>query len=230
MNEIKIYEKRGTMSEYVYVFQHKDYPFLYVGRTSNIKKRIKEHLYSDSDNIGRKYTDLLLESSVYYYTMKNKAESISVEAFLINKYKPKLNKSLVYDSKSEPSNMEIILPYPIVLDLNQITNTKDFYKQKEITHNTLKKLNELIEENAKYEAQIFEISKKNSKLLDVQNTLMINNDADPILVDFDEVEYILKNISKTYELEFYGCLYDTNGKVEYVSKITGNSNRISYYG
>lgn len=85
---------------YVYRYIHPEYPWLYVGKTKNLKQRIKDHDTSNSDNIDRKYETLLKESSVYYIELENSAQMSMVELFLIDKYKPFLNKKDKYKNKS----------------------------------------------------------------------------------------------------------------------------------
>ena len=99
--------------EYVYVYMHPEHPYLYVGRTCNLEKRIETHDTNDADNIDREYVGLLHEASVYYIPLQNKAESIIVETYLINKYKPLLNKMLKYE---DVSSLEVKVPRFVKMD------------------------------------------------------------------------------------------------------------------
>ena len=85
---------------YVYRYVHPDFPYLYVGKTKNLVNRIYEHDYSKNDNIDRKYETLLQESSVYYIEFNNSTQMSAVELFLIDKYKPYLNKKDKFDGES----------------------------------------------------------------------------------------------------------------------------------
>ena len=95
------------MAYYVYQYLHPEYGHLYCGRTDNLYKRIYDHNNKKEDNIPRKYEKLLKESVVMYVELLNKAEGISVEAYCINKYKPYLNKALIYEGKETKIKMEI---------------------------------------------------------------------------------------------------------------------------
>lgn len=95
------------MSEYVYAYIHPEHGWVYVGRTSDLAKRIQQHDNSTQDNIGAEHSALLHDSSVHYIEVANKAESICIEAYLINKNAPMLNKALVYNDKSSSIQMQM---------------------------------------------------------------------------------------------------------------------------
>ena len=48
--------------QYVYRYIHPNYPWLYVGRTDDLTRRIDEHDKGLFDNIDEEYKNLLLES------------------------------------------------------------------------------------------------------------------------------------------------------------------------
>ena len=86
--------------QYVYRYIHPNYPWLYVGRTDDLIQRIDEHDNQLSDNIDAEYRDLLLQSFVLYTEVENKAQAIALESYLIDVYKPTLNKSNKYYGES----------------------------------------------------------------------------------------------------------------------------------
>ena len=86
--------------QYVYRYIHPNYPWLYVGRTDDLIRRIDEHDNQLSDNIDAEYRDLLLQSFVLYTEVENKAQAIALESYLIDVYKPTLNKSNKYYGES----------------------------------------------------------------------------------------------------------------------------------
>lgn len=86
--------------QYVYRYIHPNYPWLYVGRTDNLIRRIEEHDKSFDDNIDEEYRNLLLESFVVYTEVKNKTQAIVLENYLIDVYKPTLNKFNKYHGES----------------------------------------------------------------------------------------------------------------------------------
>jgi excinuclease UvrABC nuclease subunit len=70
---------------------HPDYPYLYIGQTTNLQKRIETHDSSPNDNIDRKFQDALKESFVLFFEVDNKTQADYVEKYLIDKYNPTLN-------------------------------------------------------------------------------------------------------------------------------------------
>lgn len=100
----KINEQYGYIlnkePQYVYRYIHPNYPWLYVGRTNDLSRRIYEHDKGICDNIDKKYNNLLLESFVVYIKLDNKAQSIALESYLIDVYKPTLNNFNKYYGKS----------------------------------------------------------------------------------------------------------------------------------
>lgn len=92
---------------YVYRYIHPEYPWLYVGKTKSLENRIKTHDFGKTDNIERKYENLLLESSVYYLELENSTQMSIVELYLIDKYSPHLNKKDKHMSKSK---MKLTIP------------------------------------------------------------------------------------------------------------------------
>lgn len=86
--------------QYVYRYIHPNYSWLYVGRTNDLQRRIYEHDCGIYDNIDKQYNNLLLESFVVYTQLDNKAQSVTLENYLIDVYKPTLNKANKYYGKS----------------------------------------------------------------------------------------------------------------------------------
>jgi len=82
--------------EYVYIYMHPQYPYLYIGRTCDLKHRIWCHDNNERDNISREHEKLLNESTVYYVELNSRTESEIAETYLINKHKPLLNKAKKY--------------------------------------------------------------------------------------------------------------------------------------
>ena len=86
--------------QYVYRYIHPNYPWLYVGRTDDLTRRIDEHDKGLFDNIDEEYKNLLLESFVVYTEINNKTQAIVLENYLIDVYKPTLNKFNKYYGES----------------------------------------------------------------------------------------------------------------------------------
>lgn len=138
------------MASYVYRYMHPDYPWLYVGKTNNLKERIATHDSANADNISREYEPLLKESVVLYIELANSLQSTYIEKMLIDKYKPFLNKM---DKVEEESPIEFTLPkwkkYIRGCDLNKVSPDAS-----KITKEFNDKLNSIRSQRMKAEAQI----------------------------------------------------------------------------
>lgn len=78
----------------VYKYIYKD-SIIYIGKTdSSLKQRIKEHSKEE------KFYKYLSDVKIYFIKLRNKAETSFMETYLINKYKPVLNVTDVYDGDS----------------------------------------------------------------------------------------------------------------------------------
>lgn len=86
---------------------HPDIGWVYIGKTNDLYNRINTHDNSKFDNIDRKYAQLLKESSVYYLELNGDNQIDYVEKYLIDKYKPFLNKK---DKKEIECCIEMKLP------------------------------------------------------------------------------------------------------------------------
>ena len=69
------------MKYYIYKYVVNN-EIVYIGKTSNLEKRIKQH---ESDKLKN------LQASIYYFECQNKTAMTSWEYNLINKYHPKYN-------------------------------------------------------------------------------------------------------------------------------------------
>ena len=112
--------------QYVYRYIHPNYPWLYVGRTDDLIRRIDEHDNQLSDNIDAEYRDLLLQSFVLYTEVENKAQAIALESYLIDVYKPTLNKSNKYYGESRCDVYDINWKkYIRISDISNSNNDND---------------------------------------------------------------------------------------------------------
>ena len=83
------------MATYVYKYSHPNHEWLYVGKAdSTVKERVRAHRKE------HKFKPFLNEVEIYYLELDNKAQSKFVESYLIDKYKPYLNKIDKYDGES----------------------------------------------------------------------------------------------------------------------------------
>lgn len=95
------------MPYYVYRYMHPDYPWLYVGKTVNLKNRIYQHDFCSSDNIDRSKSELLQDSTVLYIELANATQMNYIEKILIDKYKPELN---IADNHPEECPIDFTFP------------------------------------------------------------------------------------------------------------------------
>jgi predicted GIY-YIG superfamily endonuclease len=81
----------------VYFLENRFGEVIYIGKTSNFKRRIREHL----NGIGRSSLFCAHIHMVRLYAIKDEFEREIYETYLINKYKPFYNVSKVYDKAEE---------------------------------------------------------------------------------------------------------------------------------
>lgn len=157
------------MGYYIYRYVHPDYPWLYVGQTIDIEKRIKSHDSNNGDNISRKYENLLKESRVLFFEVGGKNQMNYVESFLIDKYKPYLNKKDKFVDRECPVEMKLPT-WQIYRDRDSSleSSTKDFLK-------ILKKVEKAQEEIEAKKRLISNLEKevevKNEQLKDAESKL-----------------------------------------------------------
>lgn len=222
---------------YVYRYIHPDDPWLYVGRTENLKSRIGQHDFSKSDNINRQYEEMLKEASVYYIKLKNKAQSMAVESYLIDKYKPTLNKMGIYnDSNDDDSvcNIEIKIPKWIKFirnhEISIFNNTNRFntfnseleqkYKQLKNDYNIL--------QNKYDDIANKDTSSVNYKIKNSNNNFQLSvKSPDIVLDENDVVKYSVEEIFKIFEInpesDLVFKIYSCNHNGEYIEHIVDKS-------
>lgn len=81
-----MFERKG----YVYKMIDMSNQVLYVGKTVNITRRMKQHFSNKSHLYGRGLYENI--QRIEYITCKNEYESLQTELYYINFYKPKFNK------------------------------------------------------------------------------------------------------------------------------------------
>ena len=70
------------MGFYIYKYENNNGKIIYIGQTTNLKERIKQHTKDKLENFVGK---------IYYFECENKTSMNSWEYFLINKYHPQYN-------------------------------------------------------------------------------------------------------------------------------------------
>jgi len=147
---------------YVYRYVHPEYPWLYVGKTKNLESRIRTHDFDKSDNIDRKYANLLMESSVYYLEFENSTQMSFVELYLIDKYSPYLNKK---DNHTDESKMELSMPR-----WKKYLRSYELQESTQIQSKRLSKLNDKLKiysnKIAEAESRLADRTERLSKLMD----------------------------------------------------------------
>lgn len=214
---------------YVYRYMHPDYPWLYVGKTIDLHRRIYSHDKLNSDNIDRKYTTLLLESTVYFITLDNSAQMDLMELYLIDKHKPYLNKKDKHDTQS-------------ILEL-KIPKWKRYVRSHEISNNNFnKKTKNLAQEIEILDSKIAELeTARSNKIAEISSCekeieCLINIESDfkkykieassllskPFMthsnklfyrIDIDEINLIFQEFPES-NLKFYLDIYNCNGDME----------------
>lgn len=212
------------MGYYIYRYVHPDYPWLYVGQTIDIEKRIKSHDSNNGDNISRKYENLLKESRVLFFEVGGKNQMDYVESFLIDKYKPYLNKKDKFVDRECPVEMKLPT-WQIYRDRDSSleSSTKDFLK-------ILKKVEKAQEEIEAKKKAVSDLEKeievKNEQLKDAESKLNALTSIVPSALRptedlkdkksiFVDVKFI-KEFYKTYpnsDVTFTSISYSETGRV-----------------
>lgn len=212
------------MGYYIYRYVHPDYPWLYVGQTIDIEKRIKSHDSNSGDNISRKYENLLKESKVLYFEVNGKNQMDYVESFLIDRHKPYLNKKDKFVDRE--CTVEMKLPTWQIYrdrDFSLESSTKDFLK----ILKRVEKAQEEIEEKKKAVSDLEkEIEVKNEQLKDAESKLnALTSIVPPALHSSKDLEdkksifvdvKFIKEFYKTFpnsDVAFTSINYSETGKV-----------------
>ena len=211
------------MGYYIYRYVHPDYPWLYVGQTIDIEKRIKSHDSNNGDNISRKYESLLKESRVLFFEVGGKNQMDYIESFLIDKYKPYLNKKDKFVDRE--CTVEMKLPtWQIYRDRDSSleSSTKDFLK----ILKRVEKAQEEIEAKKRVISNLEkEVEVKNEQLKDAESKLNALTSIVPSALHpaedlkdkksiFVDVKFI-KEFYKTYpnsDVTFTSISYSETGK------------------
>ncbi len=132
------------MDFYIYKYvQHGQ--IIYIGKTTNLDKRIKEHTKDKLKNF---------KGEIYYFKCPHKTAMDSWEYFLINKYHPLYNKSL-----NEKVNININEPeWTLYMNNTKIINISDYLEltSKNINNHT-KSDTTIISGPQKKEIQVFSL-------------------------------------------------------------------------
>lgn len=145
---------------YVYRYMHPDYPWLYIGKTKHLDRRIREHARSNGDNIDPKYRDIVNEAYILYIRLSNQTEMDILELYLIDKYKPKLNRASKY---SGGGSLKMRVPKwekydENIQSLSRIVKKEDEYKH--YVELLRLKIERAKEDNARAESLRSEVEKK----------------------------------------------------------------------
>ena len=208
------------MSTYVYKYSHSDYEWLYVGKADN---SVAQRVYGHSKE--SKFQPFLDKVKIYYIELDNKAQSKFVESYLIDKYKPHLNRTDKYEGESP---FELNLPqwklYDSLIHNNSsqplMENTWDKKRKSEIEKlerkykSEISNLNfELKKQKEKYET-IFKVYESQKEL-----TEYYKKDAEKskdILLNLNDryetsIEIHKKHLESSYsrELDLYKSKYES---------------------
>lgn len=89
---------------YVYYFKNFNNEIIYVGRTNNIKRRMKEHFLNG--HLDKDCYDEVC-SIMYAQINDSKYDTEICETLLINKYKPKYNTEKMFNEKFDKTSFEL---------------------------------------------------------------------------------------------------------------------------
>lgn len=93
------------MNNYVYYFVDYNDEIIYVGRTNNLSRRMKEHF--KNGHLGKECYEEV-KDIMYAETNDSKYDTEICETLLINKYKPKYNKEKVFLENENKTSYKLI--------------------------------------------------------------------------------------------------------------------------
>ncbi|MBI3954491.1 GIY-YIG nuclease family protein [Candidatus Collierbacteria bacterium] len=112
----------------IYIFEDKDRSPLYIGKSINLRSRLKQHFDLRTDPFSKQSRFIALSASVYYQTVGSDLEAIILEAHLIKSYQPFYNNL----TKDDKSGTHITLSNPpqskISIQRSSDLNLKDYLK------------------------------------------------------------------------------------------------------
>ena len=98
----------------IYIFEDANRKPLYIGKSINLKSRLKQHYEGFKEASTKAYNFFPLTKTLYYKTVLNDLEAVILESNYIKSYKPRYNditkdnKSHLYVIFSNPPNTKII--------------------------------------------------------------------------------------------------------------------------
>lgn len=201
---MNLQKKPSMNNEYtIYFFYDTSKTLLYIGKTTNLRERIKHHLYPSvvENEPWKKEINI---HDIIIYPCANKCDMDIYETYFINKYKPKYNRDKVYGVK--PS---FKLPY--LEGIKYVFNPATMYTKQFLEYIDLRDSSDPdIELLAKYENEfpIFKRDYENTQkkesaliareLLTVWNSLSLKTRVSIMEYDLDSLKkYPLKWDSKT---------------------------------
>lgn len=141
--------------EYIYMFVNEGKEVIYVGKTKNIKNRIRQHFGKEGHLEKEAY---LLTTSIYYSYVPSANEARIYELYYISKYQPKYN--LVFGDGGEISFELPELSFSIFI-LNQEIKFNNLFEENEYLTSKI----ELLEkEKRMMESKIEEFSYQSKKI------------------------------------------------------------------
>lgn len=211
---------------YIYRYVHPNYPYLYVGQTTNLKTRIKSHDTNNGDNINRQYTDLLQQSEVLFFKVNSKSQMDYIESYLIDKYKPYLNKAK--KNPTQKCDVEMTLPeWQLFKERDRrsvvsVVTEKDFLN---IVHQTEKKVEEsqqMITNNQKIILELEgQIQKKKKELDETISKINLYNKSKKNNNPVDDNSLF---VSKNFIEDFYTAF--PNSDITFTSKIYSERGKV----
>lgn len=210
---------------YVYVYIHPEYGHVYVGKAANLCQRLRNHKYSESDNIHADGKKILETCSIYYLELANAAQAVCVEAYLIDKWKPMLNGTLKEESGG--FGIEMQLPEWKKFDEARLLNYIQRVEHERHIQMMNDRAEELSREKKRVEEAIEDLRKKEVASARVSGALeddgFVSKNGEVFLFGWESVQLIMKYCP--LYVTFDGITFDKNGNVYsrcVATKIEGN--------
>lgn len=115
---------------YIYKFTNKNGDILYIGKTINLKDRLKKHL-SGTNQTNSKLKLYKEFKEIYYYECKNEKEMNELELYYIKLYKPQYN-ILSYNTSGEEDFQNICTDNIVWTEFKELKISKSLNEKIEV--------------------------------------------------------------------------------------------------
>jgi len=126
--EISEYIKTMPKTYGCYIFKNKHGDIIYIGKSKNLRNRVRQYFYNTSSDKRNKIIDLVREiTDIEYITTENESDSLILECFLIKKHYPKYNSMLKGNASFPFIKINLSQDYPTIRIVEHKDELCDFF-------------------------------------------------------------------------------------------------------